>query len=106
MDIGRFPPKYRRWGNRITRVSRPIFSIDDHTRCRHLWVIGKTGTGKSTALENWMLQDIRAGLGFAYIDPHGPNAEHLLSLIKKRRQQDVVLFDAGDREHPIGFNIF
>lgn len=74
-------------------------------RMRHTYVVGRTGTGKSTLLQNLALQDIEAGLGVGIIDPHGDLVEAILGRIPPHRLQDVVLFDPSDTERPIGLNI-
>ncbi|MDP3077495.1 type IV secretory system conjugative DNA transfer family protein [Bradyrhizobium sp.] len=78
--------------------------ISDERRLQHLFVIGRTGTGKSTALKNFILQDIASGAGCAFFDPHGDDTEQLLSLIPPERQRDVILYDPSDFDFPIGFN--
>lgn len=78
--------------------------ISDERRLQHMFVIGRTGTGKSTALKNIILQDIFAGAGCAIFDPHGDDTEQLLSLIPPERQKDVILYDPSDFDFPIGFN--
>lgn len=67
-------------------------------------MIGQTGTGKSTALENLILQDIHAGRGCTLIDPHGDIAERIANAIPRSRINETIYFDPADREHPIGFN--
>ena len=74
-------------------------------RRSHLLMIGKTGTGKSSLLLRMILEDIHAGRGVVFLDPHGQAVEQLLDHIPKRRLNDVVLFAPADREHPIGYNI-
>lgn len=81
------------------------FGIKTDDRRRHTYVIGKTGMGKTTLLENMILSDIYAGHGCAYIDPHGDTSEKLLDYIPSWRINDVVYFNPSDLEHPIGFNI-
>jgi type IV secretory pathway TraG/TraD family ATPase VirD4 len=104
MNIGRYRfPKID--PKRRNRISWPIFSISDEQRMKHMLVIGKTGTGKSTALENQIIQDIRAGRGVAVFDPHGHLVDRVLELVPRNRWNHVVLFDPSDRQHPIGFNI-
>lgn len=82
------------------------FGIKTDDRRRHMYVIGKTGMGKTTMLENMVLSDIYAGHGVCYIDPHGDTAHNMLDYIPSHRVNDVVYFSPGDVEHPIGFNIF
>ena len=81
------------------------FGIKSKDRDRHMYVIGKTGMGKSTLLENMAIQDIRNGEGFAFIDPHGGTVEHILDYIPPERIKDVVYFAPFDMEHPIAFNV-
>ncbi len=88
-----------------SRNRRVRFGIKSEDRTRHVYVIGKTGMGKSTVIENMAAQDIRNGNGFAFIDPHGKAAELLLEYIPKERIKDVIHFAPFDMEHPIAFNI-
>ncbi|HVB19794.1 MAG TPA: type IV secretion system DNA-binding domain-containing protein [Candidatus Paceibacterota bacterium] len=81
------------------------FGIKSKDRDRHMYVIGKTGMGKSTLLENMAIQDIRNGEGLAFIDPHGGTVDRLLDYIPSERIKDVVYFAPFDMEHPIAFNI-
>jgi hypothetical protein len=81
------------------------FGIKAKDRDRHMYVIGKTGMGKSTLLENMAIQDIRNGEGFAFIDPHGGTADRLLDYIPEHRLKDVVYFAPFDMDHPIAFNV-
>lgn len=74
-------------------------------RQKHTYVIGKTGTGKTTLLKSSIYQDMANGKGLAVFDPHGDMFQELLGLVPKHRQKDVVVFDPSDREHPIGLNI-
>jgi len=73
-------------------------------RRQHAYVIGKTGTGKSSLLRNLIVQDIEAGEGIGLIDPHGDLALEVLDSIPPWRTRDVVYFHPADAEHPIGFN--
>ena len=88
-----------------TRGKRIPFGIKQKDRARHMYVIGKTGMGKSTLLENMAIQDIRNGEGLAFIDPHGGTVDKLLDYIPENRVKDVVYFAPFDLEHPIAFNI-
>ncbi|MGW8184535.1 MAG: type IV secretory system conjugative DNA transfer family protein [Candidatus Moraniibacteriota bacterium] len=81
------------------------FGIKTSDRQRHMYVIGKTGMGKTTLLENIVMQDIANGHGVAYIDPHGDTAEKLIKAIPAHRINDVVYFNPADTEFPIAFNI-
>ncbi|MDB5224782.1 MAG: hypothetical protein JWO43_404 [Candidatus Adlerbacteria bacterium] len=85
---------------------KPIpFGIKRKDRARHVYVIGKTGVGKSTMLENMAIQDIRNGEGIAFIDPHGSTADRIMEYVPKHRIKDVVYFAPFDMEHPVAFNI-
>ena len=88
-----------------TRGKREMFGIRAADRGKHIYVIGKTGMGKSTMLENMAIQDIQNGEGVAFIDPHGATAEKLLDFIPHERIKDVVYFAPFDTDHPIGFNV-
>lgn len=81
------------------------FGIKRKDRARHMYVIGKTGMGKSTLLENMAIQDLRNGEGLAFIDPHGSTAEKLLEYVPEHRIKDVVYFAPFDLNHPIAFNV-
>lgn len=80
-------------------------SMGPEDRMRHMFIIGQTGTGKSTYMENMIVQDIRNNMGLAVVDPHGDLVEDVLGKIPKRRLDDVIVFDLLDRERPLGFNI-
>ena len=92
-------------GNNIFRgVVKPIcFKRDD--RRRHSYILGQTGSGKSWLLTRMIIQDIYNGDGVAFIDPHGSTAEMILERIPPERIEDVIYFNVGDYERPIGFNI-
>lgn len=81
------------------------FGIKARDRQRHMYVIGKTGMGKSTLLENMAAQDIQNGEGMAFIDPHGSAAEKLLEYIPEHRVNDVVYFAPFDLDNPVSFNV-
>lgn len=81
------------------------FGIKAEDRTRHMYVIGKTGMGKSTLLENMAIQDIRNGEGMAFIDPHGGTAELLLDYVPEDRIKDVIYFAPFDTDFPVAFNI-
>ncbi len=80
--------------------------LDDDNRRRHMYVIGQTGMGKSVFLENIAYQDMCAGRGFAFIDPHGDAVEALLKRVPEDRIDDIIYFDPADIEHPVGMNMF
>lgn len=90
--------------SRYRGVDRKIY-IGDEDRRRHMYVIGKTGTGKSQLLEELVMQDIESGKGCAVIDPHGDLISGILSRIPPRRAEDVIYFDPSDAERPMGFNM-
>ncbi len=81
------------------------FGIKTDDRRRHMYLIGKTGMGKSTILENMIIEDIRAGRGVAVVDPHGDLAEKVIQYIPSNRINDVIYFNPADTEHPIAFNV-
>lgn len=81
------------------------FGIKAKDRTRHVYVIGKTGMGKSTLLENMAVQDIKNGNGLAFIDPHGQTAETLLQYIPEERKDDVLYFAPFDTDYPVSFNV-
>ena len=85
-------------------MAQPVVCSNDD-RMRHAFIIGQTGTGKSTMMESMIMQDIRAGNGLAVIDPHGEMVDEILGKIPRHREKDVVLFDLTDREYPPGFNM-
>ena len=88
-----------------TRGKREMFGIRALDRGKHMYIIGKTGMGKSTMLENMAIQDIQHGEGIVYIDPHGSTAEKLLDFVPHDRINDVIYFAPFDTDHPMGFNV-
>lgn len=87
------------------RNSDRVFGIKEDDRRRHMYVIGKTGMGKSNMLENMAVQDIRNGKGLCVVDPHGEFAEKMLKAVPAERINDVVYFNPADTEFPVSFNI-
>ncbi|MFS8130399.1 MAG: type IV secretory system conjugative DNA transfer family protein [Candidatus Dojkabacteria bacterium] len=81
------------------------FGIKDEDRRRHMYLLGKTGTGKSTFMKNMILGDIMDGKGLAVLDPHGELVEEVLELIPESRMKDVIYLDPSDIENPIGLNM-
>lgn len=81
------------------------FGIKMDDRRRHMYIIGKTGMGKSELLKNIAIQDIQDGRGLAFIDPHGDPVEDLLDYIPPERINDVIYINPADLEHPIAFNV-
>jgi hypothetical protein len=88
-----------------SRGKRVPFGIKSKDRDRHMYVIGKTGMGKSTLLENMAIQDLRNGEGLAFIDPHGGTVDRLLEYVPENRIKDVVYFAPFDMDNPIAFNV-
>ncbi len=99
------PNKITNFARTDARGQNVLFGIKAKDRQRHVYVIGKTGMGKSTLLENMAVQDIQNGEGLAFIDPHGAAAETLLNYIPEHRIKDVLYFAPFDMEHPVSFNI-
>src|SRR5258706_418328 len=99
MQLGR----YSRFNSNKGRITYPFYTLTESQRLRHIWAIGKTGVGKSTAFINWAIKDIKAGHGLFFLDPHGQDAETLLTLIPSSRRRDVIFF--APHEYPIGFNV-
>lgn len=92
-------------GDAILPEGAKPFGIGLEERRLHLYVAGKTGTGKSTFLANLARQDLERGHGMALIDPHGDLAERVLSLVPPQRYADVLYFNAADTDYPVGFNL-
>jgi hypothetical protein len=90
--------------SRYRGIERPIYVGDDDRR-RHMYIIGKTGTGKSQLLEEMIIQDIRNGKGVAVVDPHGDLIDGVLSRIPPERAEDVIYFDPSDGDRPMGLNM-
>ncbi len=87
------------------RNQRTKFGIKRDDRRRHMYVIGKTGMGKTVLLENMAISDIEAGHGVAIVDPHGEFAERVLDFVPSRRINDVIYFNPADMDNPIAFNV-
>lgn len=81
------------------------FGIKTGDRRRHMYMIGKTGMGKTTLMENMAIQDIRNGKGVCFIDPHGDSVAKILDFIPANRINDVVYFNPADQSFPIAFNV-
>lgn len=81
------------------------FGIKTDDRRRHMYLIGKTGMGKTTLMENMVIQDIRNGYGVAFLDPHGDSVQRIIDSIPSSRINDVIYFNPADLEYPIAFNI-
>lgn len=92
-------------GNRYVHGNPVPFGLRQIDRRQHVYLIGKTGTGKSSLLRNLIVQDILAGRGIGLIDPHGDLAESILDTIPAWRTKDVVYFNPADTEYPVGLNL-
>ncbi len=88
------------------RGMHQVFGIKcDPDRRRHMYIIGKTGMGKTTLLENMIFSDIQSGKGIGVVDPHGDLAEKIIDFVPPSRTNDVIVFDPADRDHPVSFNM-
>jgi len=93
-------------GFNLFRATRKPIRLALSDRQRHIYVVGQTGTGKSTFIENLALQDMLDGNGFAFVDPHGDTAERLLAMVPRERTEDVIYFSPADMDFPMGLNLF
>lgn len=93
------------FGQANFRSTENRFGIKREDRRRHMYVIGKTGMGKSTMLENMIIQDIQNGEGLAVVDPHGDLVEKVIDFVPPERVNDVVYINPADLDFPIAFNI-
>lgn len=92
-------------GESVYRGERRPVRLAEEDRRRHLYLVGQTGTGKSTLLTSLAAQDMVDGKGIAVIDPHGDLVERLMTLVPPKRMDDVVVFDPSDLEFPLGLNM-
>ncbi len=92
-------------GFNVYRGKKTEIYMKDGDRRRHMYIIGKTGSGKTEFIKNLAIQDIRNGKGVCVIDPHGDLADDLMGLIPKERLDDVVYFNPSDTERPMGLNM-
>ncbi|OGI80207.1 hypothetical protein A3D43_00010 [Candidatus Nomurabacteria bacterium RIFCSPHIGHO2_02_FULL_41_52] len=92
-------------GQTTFREELKAFGIKKSDRRHHLYIVGKTGTGKSTLIKNMVIQDMRLGHGVALVDPHGDLVEDLLNFIPKERTNQVVYFNPADTSYPVAINI-
>lgn len=92
-------------GKNVSRGEEREIRMLPEDRLRHLYTIGQTGTGKSTFLKNMIIQDIQAGEGVCYIDPHGADIQDVLASVPKERHEDVIYFDPSDSERVMGLNM-
>jgi hypothetical protein len=93
-------------GYNIFRGAKKPIRLGLNDRQRHMYVVGQTGTGKSTFLENLALQDMLSGNGFAFVDPHGDVVERLLAMVPKERTEDLIYFSPAEMDYPMGLNLF
>ncbi len=105
MSIPYDPEHITYFGETDFRNQKTRFGIKSRDRTRHMYVIGKSGVGKSTLLENMAIQDIIHGEGVAVLDPHGSFAEKMLEYVPEHRIKDVVYFAPFDTDYPISFNV-
>ncbi len=92
-------------GNNIFRGVQTPVRIQRDDRRRHVYIIGRTGSGKSELIKNMAIQDIQNGEGLCVVDPHGDLIEDILPHIPKQRAEDVILFEPFDVDRPMGLNI-
>lgn len=92
-------------GETTFRNEMKRFGIKTDDRRRHIYILGKTGTGKTELLLNMAIQDINRGYGIAFLDPHGDTAERLLDFVPQKRVNDVLYFNPADLDFPIAFNV-
>ena len=90
--------------NEYQGVAQPI-QMGTEDRMRHMFIVGQTGTGKSTLMEALILQDIQAGKGIAVVDPHGDMVDNVLGKIPDSRLKDVIVLDLLEKDHPLGLNL-
>jgi CxxC-x17-CxxC domain-containing protein len=94
------------FGRTSFRGEQKPFGIKREDRRKHVYIIGKTGMGKTTLIQNMIIGDIHAGQGVAIVDPHGDVAEDILDFIPNDRVNDVIYFNPADLDFPIAFNVF
>ncbi len=92
-------------GHNIYRGDKTPVCIKNEDRFRHFYVIGQTGTGKSSSFQSMIRQDLRNGKGVCVIDPHGSLIDSILPFVPKSRVDDVIIFDPSDTERPMGLNL-
>ena len=93
------------FGKTNFRSSNTVFGIKRKDRRQHMYVLGKSGTGKSVLLSNLIVQNIQNGEGVCVVDPHGETVEEILHLIPEHRAKDVIYFNPADSDFHIGFNV-
>jgi len=93
-------------GNTTYRNQRKKFGIKQADRLMHTYIIGKTGTGKSTLIETMIMQDIQAGRGCCLLDPHGDLVEKVVKAIPHNRKEDLIYFNVPDSTLKLKYNPF
>lgn len=92
-------------GDNVHRGERKEVRMKNEDRMRHFYMVGQTGMGKSVALTNMILQDMKEGKGICVMDPHGSLAKDVLEFVPRERAEDVIYFNAADTERPMGLNL-
>lgn len=92
-------------GRNIHRGAQRDIYVTQEDRLRHFYIIGQTGTGKTTLMKNMIVQDIEAGAGVCFIDPHGTDIEDILGAIPSERERDVIYFDPSQQQQVVGLNM-
>lgn len=92
-------------GKSIYRGQERKIYLSDEDRMKHMYVLGRTGTGKTEFLKSLIIQDMKEGRGMCFLEPHGEGIEELLELVPPERAEDVIVFDPSDTERPMGFNL-
>lgn len=92
-------------GVNIHRAAQKHIYITPEDRLRHFYIIGQTGTGKTTLMKNMIIQDIHEGAGVCFIDPHGTDIEDILSAVPQEREEDVIYFDPASQDRVVGLNM-
>ena len=102
--LSRLDTRVTFFGQTNYRNAKRQFGIRQADRRAHMYIVGKTGTGKSTLLETMIRQDLQTGQGLALLDPHGDLVERVLVRIPEERKADLIYFNVPDRTNPLGFN--
>ena len=102
--VDRTPSRITHFARTNARNDRRVFGIRQPDRLSHMYVIGKTGTGKSTLLERLILSDIVAGEGLVLVDPHGDLVERIVARVPEHRKADVIFLDVPSPGQPYGYN--
>jgi hypothetical protein len=102
---GGFPESGLWLGRSIYRGQERNIYMGEKDRMRHMYIIGRTGTGKTELLKSMIIQDMRAGKGLCFLEPHGEGIEQLMELVPPERAEDVIFFDPTDDARPLGFNL-